>query len=74
LNTACRTLTGEVSEELTEYNSGIWLFTDRENITNFFKPNFLPPYDTPEKKQIILDMLQEEWDEKTLSWKACKQK
>jgi hypothetical protein len=74
LNTACRTLTGEVSEELTEYNSGIWLFTDREKITNFFRPNFLPPYDTPEKKQIILDMLQEEWDEKTLSWKACKQK
>jgi hypothetical protein len=54
----------------SEYHSGIWLFTDRENITHFFKPNFLPPYDTPEKKRIILDVLREEWDEKTLSWKA----
>jgi len=54
-------------------HSGIWLFTDRENITHFFKPNFLPPYDTPEKKKIILDVLREEWDEKTLSWKPCGQ-
>jgi hypothetical protein len=54
-------------------HSGIWLFTDRENITHFFKPNFLPPYDTPEKKKIILDLLREEWDEKTLSWKSCGQ-
>lgn len=56
-----------------ECHSGIWLFTDRENITHFFKPNFLPPYDTPEKKKIILDVLREEWDEKTLSWKPCGQ-
>lgn len=53
------------------FHSGIWLFTDRENISHFFKPNFLPPYDTPDKRKIILDMLQEEWDEKTLSWKPC---
>jgi len=51
------------------YHSGIWLFQDRENITHFFPPNFLPPYDTPEKKKVILDYLREEWDEKTLSWK-----
>lgn len=50
-------------------NSGVYLFTDRQNITHFFKPNFLPPYDTPDKRKIILDYLQEEWDEKTLSWK-----
>jgi len=50
-------------------HSGIWLFTDRENITHFFKPNFYPPYDTPEKKKIIFDVLREEWDEGTLSWK-----
>lgn len=56
-----------------ECHSGIWLFTDRENITHFFKPNFLPPYNTPEKKKIILDVLREEWDEKTLSWKPCGQ-
>jgi hypothetical protein len=52
------------------YQSGLWLFTDRENITHFFPPNFLPPYDTPEKKQVILEFLSEEWDEKTLSWKS----
>ncbi|KAL3904581.1 MAG: hypothetical protein SGILL_010010, partial [Bacillariaceae sp.] len=56
-----------------ECHSGIWLFTDRENITHFFKPNFFPPYNTPEKKKIILDVLREEWDEKTLSWKSCGQ-
>jgi hypothetical protein len=57
--------------ESVECHSGIWLFTDRENISHFFEPNFLPPYDTPEKRKIILDVLKEEWDEKTLSWKPC---
>lgn len=52
-------------------HSGIWLFTDRANITHFFAPNFLPPYDTPEKRKIIFDVLREEWDEKSLSWKTC---
>jgi hypothetical protein len=52
-----------------EYQSGLWLFTDRENITHFFPPNFLPPYDTPEKKSVILEFLGEEWDEKKLCWK-----
>lgn len=49
--------------------SGIYLFVDRQNITHFFPPNFLPPYDSPENKKIILDVLREEWDEKTLTWK-----
>jgi hypothetical protein len=61
-----------LDEEEKEYNSGIWLFTDRENITHFFEPNFLPPY-TPEKRKIIMHVLREEWDEKTLSWKPCGQ-
>jgi hypothetical protein len=61
------------SEEEKEYNSGIWLFTDRENITHFFEPNFLPPYTTPEKRKIIMDVLREEWDENTLSWKPAGQ-
>lgn len=52
--------------------SGIWLFTDRTKPTHFFPPNFLPPYDTEEKRQIILSYLTEEWDEKTLSWKKAK--
>jgi len=52
------------------YNSGLYLFTDRNNITHFFKPNFYPPYDTPEKRKIILEYLSEEWDEKSLTFQA----
>ena len=52
-----------------EYNSGIFLFLDRQNITHFFPPNFLPPYDTPEKRKTIFEFLKDEWDEKSLSWK-----
>ena len=54
-----------------QYNSGLWLFTDRENIDHFFPPNFLPPYDTPEKRKIIAHFLSEEWDEKRLHWKPA---
>ena len=53
-------------------NSGIYLFTDRNNITHFFKPNFLPPYDTKEKRTIILDYLKDEWDEKSLMFRPVK--
>lgn len=53
------------------HNSGVWLFTDRNNITDFIAPNFPPPYDTPNKKQIILAFLKDTWDEDTLSWKKC---
>ena len=49
------------------YHSGIYLFTDRENITHYFKPNFLPPY-TGEKRKVILDFLKNRWDEETLTW------
>jgi hypothetical protein len=62
---------GEIGSEEDSYKSGIWLFTDRDDITHFFYPNFLPPYDTPEKRKIITDVLSEEWDEKTLSWKKA---
>ena len=48
--------------------SGIYLFTDRNNITHRFLPNFLPPYDTPEKMMIIREVLSEEWNEKELRW------
>jgi hypothetical protein len=50
------------------YQSGIWLFSDRENITHHFEPNFLPPYNTPEKRAFIWEFLKDEWDEKTLAW------
>jgi len=56
-------------QEAASHQSGLWLFTDRNNITHQFLPNFLPPYDTPEKRKIILDFLKDEWDEKTLGWK-----
>lgn len=71
LNTVPRNLTAQEipTDENQGNNSGVFLFTDRENITHFFKPNFLPPYDTPDKRKIILEILEEEWDEKTLSFK-----
>jgi hypothetical protein len=62
---------GQNRHKGVDCNSGIWLFTDRESTTHFFKPNFLPPYNTPSKRKIILDVLREEWDENTLSWKPC---
>lgn len=51
-----------------KYRSGVWLFTDRETPTHLFEPNFLPPYDTFEKRRIIFDVLSQEWDERSLSW------
>ena len=62
-------VTGVPLENPPEYTSGIFLFLDRQNITHFFPPNFLPPYDTPDKRKIILEFLCDEWDEKTVSWK-----
>jgi len=61
-------VTGAVVDD-AQYQSGLYLFTDRNHITHHFAPNFLPPYDTPEKRKIILDLLKDVWDEKTLSWK-----
>lgn len=54
-----------------QYTSGLWLFVDRHHISHFFPPNFFPPYDTPEKRNIIFEFLQEEWDEATMSWKSA---
>lgn len=54
-----------------EYTSGLWLFTDRNTITHQILPNFLPPYDTPEKRKIIYEVLSEEWDETSLEWKTA---
>lgn len=65
--------TGELVDNV-RYQSGIYLFTDRTKITHHFAPNFLPPYNTPAKRKIILDFLKEEWDEKTLSWKPLEDK
>lgn len=62
----------ESDDEDDGYHSGLWLFLDRDNITHYFKPNFLPPYDTPEKRKIINEFLEIEWVEDTLSWKPTK--
>lgn len=51
-----------------EYQSGLWLFTDRKTPTHYFEPNFLPPYDTPEKRAIIYEVLREEWCETSVQW------
>lgn len=48
--------------------SGIWIFQDRHTPTHLVEPNFLPPYDTPEKREIIFDVLSEEWDPHQRLW------
>jgi len=60
-----------LNAKCVDNKSGIWLFSDRTRPTHLFPPNFLPPYNTEEKKQIILSYLAEEWDEGTLSWKKA---
>jgi hypothetical protein len=37
----------------------------------YFAPNFHPPYDTPEKRKLIADVLSREWHSPTLSWVAA---
>jgi hypothetical protein len=69
--TTTTTVAGEDDSYMDSYyRSGIWLFTDRNNPTHQILPNFLPPYDTPAKRKIILDVLKEEWDETTLMWRS----
>ena len=48
-----------------------YLFRHRNDIVEYFPPNFHPPYDTPEKRAIITAVLSRQWDEHTLSWKDC---
>ena len=52
LNTAPHGLEGQELEgdnHKDECHSGIWLFTDIENIAIFIKPNLLPPYEREKK-------------------------
>jgi hypothetical protein len=56
-----------VGEELSDPH-GIYLFKDRKTILKYFKPNFLPPYDTKESRAIIENVLSKTWNEETLSW------
>jgi hypothetical protein len=56
-----------IGEELSD-PYGIYLFKDRKTILKYFKPNFLPPYDTKENRKIIENVLSQTWNEETLSW------
>lgn len=62
---------GKPFSKADAFNSGLWLFQDRNTITHFFPPNFLPPYDTKEKREIILNFLTDEWDENKKEWKKA---
>lgn len=61
------TKTSLIADE--RYQSGLYLFRDRNTITHHFLPNFLPPYDTVEKRRIIWSVLSKQWCERTLAWK-----
>lgn len=74
LNDGAWGIDGKTLDKPGAYNSGIFLFQDRNTIKQFFPPNFLPPYDTDEKLAIILNYLSEEWDQSTLSWRTVKEK
>ena len=60
-------VTSPIGDELI-HPHGIYLFKDRKTIIKYFQPNFLPPYDTDEKIEIIRSVLAEKWDEKNLQW------
>ncbi len=47
---------------------GVYLFRHRNLPIRYFPPNFHPPYNTPEKREIIASVLQKQWNERTLQW------
>jgi hypothetical protein len=61
---------GELGSD-PQYQSGLWLFTDRNTPTHLFEPNFLPPYDTVEKRKVIFDVLSQEWNETLRTWQLA---
>lgn len=56
-----------LNDELTN-PFGIYLFRDRSTIIEYFKPNFLPPYDTIDKIELIEKVLSKEWSEEKMCW------
>lgn len=52
---------GEVVGKEMEEPHGVYLFRDRDNIMEYFPPNFHPPYNTEEKRQVIQDVLDLPW-------------
>ena len=58
----------KIGKEEFENPYGVYLFKDRKTILNYFPPNFLPPYNTDEKRKIIKKILSKTWDEEKLIW------
>jgi hypothetical protein len=59
-----------LGEELASPH-GVYLFKTRNEPVEYFAPNFHPPYDTPEKRKIIQDVLARQWHSPTLSWQEA---
>ena len=57
-----------LDNELT-HPHGVYLFRHRMLPTKYFAPNFEPPYDTAEKREIIAKVLGRKWDEHDRVWK-----
>ena len=57
-----------ITKEEIERPHGVYLFKDRKTIVNYFSPNFLPPYNTDEKRKIIEKYLSKTWNEEKLEW------
>ena len=58
----------KITKEEIESPHGVYLFKDRKTILNYFSPNFLPPYNTDEKRKIIEKYLSKTWNEEKLKW------
>jgi len=49
-------------------DGGVYLFKDRNNPLHYFSPNFRGPYNTDEKRAVLLKVLSYKWDERLLQW------
>lgn len=61
--------THPLDDEL-ENPHGVYLFRHRNLPIRYFAPNFHPPYDTPEKIEIIEKFINKTWNEQTLNWEC----
>jgi len=51
---------------------GLYFFRDANRVVGYVEPNFLPPYNTPEKRALIQKVLSRRWDQDRLEWVDCK--
>jgi hypothetical protein len=56
-----------LNDEL-EHPHGVYLFRHRNLPIRYFAPNFHPPYDTSDKREVIAKYVNKAWDEQTLDW------